>query len=95
MRRSLPTRPDLIKTESDEVLGVVLKGVGKSFDVKAFQENMVAGNFIEFPDSSYANQVVISRIIANKLQAKVGDNIIIHFFQNPPRFQKTYRSWTL
>lgn len=78
----------LIKTESDEVLGVVLKGVGKSFDVSAFQENMVEGNFLEFPDSSYANQIVISRIIANKLQAKVGDNIIIHFFQNPPRFRR-------
>lgn len=71
----------LIKTESDEVLGVVLKGVGKSFDTRAFQENMVEGKFIDFPDSAYANQVVISKIVSNKLQAKVGDNIVIHFFR--------------
>ena len=78
----------LIKTDSEEVLGVLLKGVGKSFDTLAFRENIVEGKFINFPDSSYANQIVISRIIANKLQTKVGENIIIHFFQNPPRSRR-------
>lgn len=77
----------LVKTD-DEVLGVVLKGVGKSFDLKAFRENIVEGEFIHFPDSGYANEVVISKIIAGKLNAKVGDYIIVHFFQNPPRFRK-------
>jgi lipoprotein-releasing system permease protein len=81
-------KPGLIKTESDEVLGVVVKGVGKSYDQIAFRENMVEGKFIDFPDSTYANQIVISRIISNKLNAKVGDDIIVHFFQNPPRFRK-------
>lgn len=74
----------LVKTD-DEVLGVVLKGVGKSFDTTAFSSNMLAGSFVHFPDSGYASQVVISRIIANKLQADVGDKITLHFFQNPPR----------
>jgi lipoprotein-releasing system permease protein len=77
----------LVKTQ-DEVLGVVFKGVGKSFDQKAFRENLIAGEFIQFPDSSHSNQVVISQIIADKLKAKVGDFIIVHFFQNPPRFRK-------
>lgn len=77
----------LVKT-GDEVLGVVVKGVGRSFDTTAFSPNMVEGRFIHFADSGYASEVVISRIIANKLQTKVGDNIIVHFFQNPPRFRK-------
>lgn len=77
----------LVKTE-DEVLGVVIKGVGKSFDVDGFRENLVEGQFIDLPDSGYANQVVLSRIIASQLKAKVGDELIIHFFQNPPRFRK-------
>lgn len=77
----------LVKTD-DEVLGVVMKGVGKSFDIKSFRENLLEGKFIEFPDSGYANQVVISKIISDKLNLKVGDNIIVHFFQNPPRFRK-------
>ena len=70
------------------MLGIIVKGVGKSYDVKAFQENMVEGKFIDFPDSGYSKQVVISRIISDKLKAKVGDEIIIHFFQNPPRIRK-------
>lgn len=77
----------LVKTE-DEVVGVVIKGIGKSFDQQSFNENMVAGRFINFPDSGYANEIVLSKTIANVLQADVGDDIIIHFFQNPPRFRK-------
>jgi lipoprotein-releasing system permease protein len=78
----------LIKTDSGEVLGILVKGVGKSYAVKAFQENLVEGKFIEFPDSGYSSQVVISRIISDKLQAKVGDDVILHFIQNPPRQRK-------
>jgi lipoprotein-releasing system permease protein len=80
-------KPGLVKTD-DEVLGVVFKGVGKSFDIRAFNENMVEGKFIDFPDSGYARQVVLSKAIASQLNAKVGDDIVIHFFQNPPRFRK-------
>lgn len=77
----------LIKT-STEVLGVVLKGVGKSFDTTSFRTNMTEGRFIHLPDSGYANEIVLSRVIANKLNARVGDAVTIHFFQNPPRFRK-------
>ena len=80
-------KPGLIKTE-DEVLGVVFKGVGKSFDLNRFRENIIKGEFIHFLDSGYAREVVLSEIIANKLKTKVGDDIIIHFFQNPPRIRK-------
>jgi lipoprotein-releasing system permease protein len=76
----------LVKTD-DEVVGVVIKGVGRSFDLNSFSENMVEGEFIQFPDSGYANQVVLSKTIANTLKASVGDDLIIHFFQNPTRFR--------
>jgi lipoprotein-releasing system permease protein len=77
----------LIKTD-DEVFGVVIKGIGKTFDQEAFAKNMVAGKFITFPDSGYSNEVVLSKVIASKLRADVGDELIVHFFQNPPRFRK-------
>lgn len=77
----------LVKTEN-EVLGVVVKGIGKSFSVDDFQSNMVEGKFLELPDSGYANQVVISKAISEKIQAGVGDAITVHFFQNPPRARK-------
>jgi len=77
----------LIKTDT-EVLGVVFKGVGKSFDVMRFNENLIEGKFIHFPDSGYSNEVLLSRVIADKINAKTGDDIVIHFFQNPPRFRR-------
>ncbi|HEY0744566.1 MAG TPA: ABC transporter permease [Chryseosolibacter sp.] len=77
----------LIKTEN-EVYGFFIKGVSKRFDEQSFQQNMIEGRFITFPDSGYSNDIVLSRIIADKLQAKVGDEVVVHFFQNPPRFRK-------
>jgi lipoprotein-releasing system permease protein len=77
----------LIKTDED-VLGIVFKGVGRSFDQDAFSGNMKTGTFIHFADSGYSREVVISRFIADKVKAEPGDEITIHFFQNPPRFRK-------
>ncbi len=81
-------KPGLIKAGDDEVLGIMVKGVGRSYDVEAFSQNMVAGKFLNLIDSGYANQVVISKIISDKLKAKVGDEIIVHFFLNPIRSRK-------
>lgn len=84
-------KPGLVK-QKDEVLGVLLKGVGKSFDQQRFQESMVEGKFISFKDSSNSNDILVSQIIANKLNVKTGDDLIIHFFQDPPRFRKLHIS---
>lgn len=77
----------LIKAD-DEVFGVFIKGVGQSFDVESFRPNIVEGKFLNFPDSSYANEIMLSAIIAKQIKATVGDEVVIHFFQNPPRFRK-------
>ena len=82
----------LIKTEN-EVLGIIFKGVGRgsnSFAVSGsyFNENIIEGRFIHFSDSGYSKEVLVSKVIANKIDAKVGDDIILHFFQNPPRFRR-------
>jgi lipoprotein-releasing system permease protein len=77
----------LIKS-NDEVMGIVFKGVGKSFDADQFSKNLVEGEFIHFTDSGYAQEVVLSRIIADKINVKTGDDIVVHFFQNPPRFRR-------
>ncbi|HEU5148740.1 MAG TPA: ABC transporter permease [Chryseosolibacter sp.] len=72
----------------DEALGVLIKGVGKSFDLESFRENIISGEFVQFQDSGYSSHVVLSKTIAQKLQKDVGDEIIVHFFQNPPRFRR-------
>lgn len=77
----------LLKT-SEEVQGVIVKGVGNTFDSKKFSRNIIAGNFPEFVESGYSTEVLISAKIANYLTLKVGDEIVLFFVQNPPRARK-------
>lgn len=77
----------LVKSNGD-VLGIILKGVGRSFDQQAFADNLVEGRFLAFPDSGYSREIVISRTIARKIRVKTGDEITVHFFQDPPRFRR-------
>jgi lipoprotein-releasing system permease protein len=80
----------LLKTD-ENLQGVFLKGVWKDFNIESFNKNLVAGSFITFPDSSYSSEIVISRKIANQLQLKVKDDILLYFIQNAqsrPRVRK-------
>lgn len=80
-------KPGLIKTD-EEVEGVVFKGVDDQFDSLRFDVNMVEGRFIQFPEQGYSDEVVLSKHITNKLRMKLGDEFMIHFVQNPPRFRR-------
>lgn len=73
---------------NDEVQGVIVKGVDSSFDTATFVQNMVEGNFPVFPEEGYGLEVALSRKIANYLKLGVGNDLIIFFFQNPPRMRK-------
>lgn len=90
-------KPGLLKTRED-VLGAFLKGVANDFDLDRFEKNMVKGNFIQFDSARASNDVIISKIISNKLKVDVGDNLTVHFFQNPPRVRRLkvtgiYETW--
>jgi len=77
----------LIKTQ-EEVDGVIFKGVGKSFSMDHFSGNLKEGTFIEFKDQGYSTDVVLSRVISNRLKLGLGDQFIIHFIQDPPRSRR-------
>jgi len=80
------TKPGLLKGE-DEVEGVILKGVGPDFDSLSFSRAITEGRFIQFPETGASNEVVLSSRIANKLQLKVGEKVIMYFVQDPPRYR--------
>jgi lipoprotein-releasing system permease protein len=73
---------------NDEVQGVIMKGVGASFDTVSFSNHMIAGRFPIFPIDGYGLEVAISKKMANYLRLQVGDDMTIFFIQNPPRFRK-------
>ncbi|MDX5436612.1 MAG: FtsX-like permease family protein, partial [Pontibacter sp.] len=77
----------IIKTE-DEVLGVVLKGVGEDYDLSAMKQNLKSGELISYNDTASSQEVMVSQAIATKLSLDVGDEAIFYFIQNPPRARK-------
>lgn len=80
-------KPGLLKTD-DEVLGVLFKGISKSYDTIRFGPSIKQGRFIHFPDSTYSQEVLLSRKIADKLLLTTGDQVVMYFVQNPPRFRR-------
>ncbi len=70
----------LLKTE-EELAGVMLKGVGRDFNKDVFEQNMVEGRFISFPDTTYSREIIVSRKIANQLRLKVDDSVLLYFVQ--------------
>lgn len=72
------TKQGILKTDRD-FLGVTLKGVGPEFDSTFIANNMEEGEFPSFSDEKSSNRIVISRIIADKLQLSVGTRIFAYF----------------
>lgn len=68
----------ILKTDSD-FLGVMFKGVGPEFDARFIKQNMVEGSVHEFSDKASGNQILISKLMADKLHLKAGQRIFGYF----------------
>ena len=68
----------IIKTE-DEIHGVVLKGVDNNYDWTYIKSNLVAGVAPEYDEKERSNDVVLSKIIADKMLLNVGDEVRLWF----------------
>ncbi|MDF2454390.1 MAG: transporter, permease [Cytophagaceae bacterium] len=80
-------KPGLLKSDS-EIVGIILKGVEKTYNWELFNKNIVEGKVPAFSDTTYSKEVMISRRIANSLKAKLHDTILLCFVQQSPRFRK-------
>jgi len=81
------TKAGIIK-ESDEILGVVLKGVDKNYNWKFFDENLISGELPVFNDTITSKNVIISKNISNKMKLDVGDDLVMYYVQKPTRVRK-------
>ncbi|HEY0246259.1 MAG TPA: ABC transporter permease, partial [Mucilaginibacter sp.] len=79
------TKAGIIKA-NDEMEGVVLKGVDQTYDWSFFKKNMIAGNVIDFKDTTESKkQIMVSQVMANRLKLKLGDKLLMYFVQQPLR----------
>jgi len=76
-------KPAIIKAKAESE-GIVLKGVDRTYDWAFFKMNMVAGDVPDFSDTDKVkHELIISQTIANRLQLKVGDKVLMYFVQDP------------
>lgn len=68
----------ILKTDND-FLGVTFKGVGQEFDSTFIHRSMVEGSIPTFSDSVSSNRILISKIMADKLNLKCGEKIFAYF----------------
>lgn len=79
------TKPGIIRA-NNEIEGVLLKGVDKTYNWDFLKQNMVAGRVLNFADTTRSKQeLMISQTLANRLKLKLGDNILMYFVQQPLR----------
>ena len=72
----------------EEVEGVIFKGVDHAFDTIAFGQYMVDGRFMQIKSNGNSTEIIISRKVSDNMQLTVGDDIIMHFIQEPPRTRR-------
>lgn len=71
----------ILKTDAD-FLGVIFKGIGAHYDLSFLKENLVEGEMPHFSDTKPSNQLLISRMMADKLNLKTGDRVFAYFLGN-------------
>ena len=88
--QAFATKNAILKTDQ-AVEGVLFKAVERDYDFSNLSGFLKAGEWLNFPDSGYSDQVVLSEYTAGQLNLKLNDKILIYFIQtdgSPPRPRK-------
>lgn len=77
----------ILKTDED-FLGVLFKGVGPEYDMTFLKQHLIEGKVPQFSDTTSTNNILISKLIADKLQLKAGDRIYAYFIDDNVRTRR-------
>ncbi len=74
------TKYAILKTK-EEIEGVMVKGFDSTYDFKHLQPFIKQGRPIQFNDSTYSREIMISAYTAGQLKLKLNDKILIYFIR--------------
>jgi lipoprotein-releasing system permease protein len=72
----------VVLEKNKEIEGVLFKGIDSSYDFNRMQSFLVAGSWLDFKDSLYSKEVMISKPVADELQINVNDTLNIYFISS-------------
>ncbi len=75
------TKSGMLKTD-DAFKGVVVRGVGETFDTTFLASNLVDGRLPRFSSSAGSNEILLSQSVSSELNLKVGDRVFAYFFSD-------------
>jgi len=74
------TKYAMLKTK-DEFDGVMIKGLDSNYKFEHLRQFMVEGRPIQFADSSYKREIMLSAYTAKLLNLKLNDRVTVYFFR--------------
>jgi len=77
------TKPAILKFDGN-IEGVVLKGYKEEHNYDFFKNHIIKGAFPNFENK----EMLLSEELANQLQLKIGDKVLLYFIQDPIRYRK-------
>jgi lipoprotein-releasing system permease protein len=88
---SLCHRYALLKTKED-IEGVLVKGLEHTYDFEHLKQFIRQGQPINFKDSLFSRELLVSEYTATRLQIKPGDSLLIYFLKpgENPRTKKMF-----
>ncbi len=76
------TKYGMLKT-ADEIEGVLVKGLDSTYNFDHLRRFITEGRNIEFNDSSYSRDIILSSYTAGQLGLKLNDRVLIYFVRPP------------
>lgn len=77
-------RPGIIKA-NEELEGIVFKGVDGEYDFSYLKKHLLRGELPATGDSLRKREILVSKIIADKIRVDTGDIVRVYFINEPVR----------
>lgn len=74
------TKYAILKTK-DEMEGVLMKGLDRTYDFNHLKHFLKQGHWLNFNDTTYSREIIISSYTANELKLKLNDRVVIYFIK--------------
>lgn len=91
--QGVATKGGVIRTENT-FEGIIAKGVGTDYNWKVIEEYLVDGRLPKY-DGELNNEVLLSQIMASRLQLKTGDTFLAVFFKEDANQMANHRKFKI